>query len=40
MSNADTWIAAIAFGILIAFLGTIRGQLKRIEEKIDKLNGK
>jgi hypothetical protein len=40
MSNADTWTAAIAFGIAMAFLGAIRERLKRIEEKLDKLNGK
>ena len=37
MSNADTWVAAIAFGVLVGFLGMIRARLKRIEEKLDRL---
>jgi len=37
MSNADTWVFAIAFGIVVGFLGSIRYRLKRIEEKLEKL---
>lgn len=37
MSNADTWVAAITFGIVVGFLGSIRARLKRIEEKLERL---
>jgi hypothetical protein len=37
MSNADTWVFAIAFGIVVSFLVSIHARLKRIEEKLEKL---
>jgi hypothetical protein len=37
MNSADTWTAAIAFGVLMALILAIRDRLKRIEEKLDKL---
>ena len=40
MSNADEWTGAVAFGIVISLFWFLRERLKRIEEKLDKLNGK
>lgn len=40
MNNADVWTLAVAFGVVMCFLGAIRERLKRIEEKLDKISGK
>jgi hypothetical protein len=40
MTHADEWFFSIAFGIVTAILWAIRGRLKRIEEKLDKMSDK
>jgi hypothetical protein len=40
MSNADAWFFVTAFAIVLVVLSFIRGRLKRIEEKIDKMSSK
>jgi hypothetical protein len=40
MSTADGLFFVAAFTIVTVLLSSIRDRLKRIEEKLDKLNGK
>lgn len=40
MSNGDAWFFSVSFGIVTLLLFSIRGRLKRIEEKLDKRSSK